>query len=459
MSFGFGVGDFVAVINLAREVRKGFAGAPEQFQQISAEYAQLNPSPDPLHLMKILYRVRNLTIVLDDVDVSLTEHDVTKAQESRLGDIRKSCRFVLEDTQKELSKYSSLESRNGSLGQQAKRVWKRLRWEPDEIRDLRIRMVSNITALNSFRLSYTSDNVTKLRESSDQQYYEKILNWLTPTDFAAQHTDAVRGRQAGTGQWLIDSPEFTKWTATKGEVLFCHGIPGAGKTILASIVVETLQTTYNKNDIAVCYFYCNFQRQEEQRLENVILSLIKQLAQAANPFPDCLKELYDRHKAKGNRPSLEEATRILHSLARSFTRLFVVVDALDECQTSDGSQRNLITELIELKRIADANVLATSRPVPYIVESFQSFVSLEIRAHEEDMKTYINGNIQHLPRFVDRNPELLEEIITGITKAADGMYVSSINLSTKLIRVGSCSQNFISTLFWERGHLERSGGP
>jgi hypothetical protein len=38
MSFGFGVGDFLAVAKLAKEIRTDYANAPDQFQQITAEF-------------------------------------------------------------------------------------------------------------------------------------------------------------------------------------------------------------------------------------------------------------------------------------------------------------------------------------------------------------------------------------------------------------------------------------
>jgi hypothetical protein len=37
MSFGFSIGDFIAAIELANKIRKGFAGAPAQFKAISDE--------------------------------------------------------------------------------------------------------------------------------------------------------------------------------------------------------------------------------------------------------------------------------------------------------------------------------------------------------------------------------------------------------------------------------------
>lgn len=41
MSFGFSIGDFITVIELASKIRKGFVDAPSQFNAISDEYATL----------------------------------------------------------------------------------------------------------------------------------------------------------------------------------------------------------------------------------------------------------------------------------------------------------------------------------------------------------------------------------------------------------------------------------
>ncbi|KAK6073153.1 hypothetical protein SCUP515_07016 [Seiridium cupressi] len=390
MSFGFGVGDFLAVIKLANEIRTVFAGAPDQFKQITAD-------------------VRNLSIVLQDVEVFTIEHDVTEAQEKNLHEIRESCR---------------LDSRGGTHRERAKRLWKRVQWEPDEIRDLRSRITANITALNAFTAANTRDNVTKLVERQDQQQRKEILDWLTPIGSAPQQSDVICRRQEGTGQWLIDSPEYAKWQTTKGEILFCYGIPGAGKTILSSIVVDDLQENYcSRTDVAICYFYCDFKRQGEQSLESVTLNILRQLGQAGAGIPGSLKVLFDRCQAKSGRPSRDEAIRTLHSVIGSFSRTFIVVDALDECQTSDSCQKELISQLIELQRLTNVNILATSRPVPHIMDRFRDYTSLEIRASKDDIKCYVNGNKQDLPGFVNDSPELLEEVTTAIVGAVDGMFL------------------------------------
>lgn len=42
MSFGFGVGDFLATIKLANKVRTRFVDAPEQFKAVSKEWVLLS---------------------------------------------------------------------------------------------------------------------------------------------------------------------------------------------------------------------------------------------------------------------------------------------------------------------------------------------------------------------------------------------------------------------------------
>jgi hypothetical protein len=60
------------------------------------------------------------------------------------------CRNVLATLDKTPQKYTELpQNCEGAVGK-AKKVWKRLKWDPDDIRDLRDRVVANIALLNVF---------------------------------------------------------------------------------------------------------------------------------------------------------------------------------------------------------------------------------------------------------------------------------------------------------------------
>lgn len=99
----------------------------------------------------------------------------------------------------------------------------------------------------------------QLVQRQDNQDQEVILDWLTPISYGAQQSDILGRRQEGTGQWLLDSPEFQQWLHGDGQMLFCPGMPGAGKTIMASIVADHLCNKYqHDSNIGIAYLFCNF---------------------------------------------------------------------------------------------------------------------------------------------------------------------------------------------------------
>ena len=205
----------------------------------------------------------------------------------------------------------------------------------------------------------------------------------------------------GTGQWLLDSAEYHSWVKNEKQTLFCPGIPGAGKTILTAITIDDLTTRFQTDpDIGIAYLYCNFRRQDEQKADDLLASLLKQLSQTRSSLPDSVKALYDQHKNKRTRPSFDEISRTLQSVAAMYSRVFIVIDALDECQASDGCRTRFLKEIFKVQTKSGANIFATSRFIPEITERFQGSISLEIRASEEDVRRYLDGHMFRLPGFV-----------------------------------------------------------
>jgi hypothetical protein len=265
------------------------------------------------------------------------------------------------------------------------------------------------------------------REATEER--EAILDWLTPIDYTSQQSDSINRRQAGTGRWLLESTDFQEWMKT-GKTLFCPGIPGAGKTILTSIVVEELNIRFqNDKSIGVAYLYCNFRRQDEQKATDLLASLLKQLTQGQSSLPDSVKSLHKSHKDRRTRPSFDEISRTLQSVAAIYSRVFIIVDALDECQVSDGCRIAFLSEIFTLQEKCQASLFATSRFIPEINEKFKESMQLEIRASDQDVRKYLDGHMSQLPRCVLRSSELQDEIKAEIIKAVDGMYVTSYILN------------------------------
>lgn len=95
-------------------------------------------------------RVRSLSIVLEDVDINLSGCEISNEQQSHLESISTNCRNVLVDLENTVAKYQELEYSGESLTRKLRRGWKRLQWEPDDVRELRGRVTANIALLNTF---------------------------------------------------------------------------------------------------------------------------------------------------------------------------------------------------------------------------------------------------------------------------------------------------------------------
>jgi len=281
-------------------------------------------------------------------------------------------------------------------------------------------MVSLITY--SYISSAVEEDIHRVKQRQDDQDRQKILDWLTPVDYGPQQSDYIRRRQAGTGQWLLDSKEFKKWLDQSEQTLFCPGMPGAGKTIITSIIVHYLYEKFRSDPtVGIAYLYCNFRQQHEQNVTDLLLSLVKQLVQEQPFIPESVTNLHTYHKCKRTRPSYDEVLEALHSVAAYYSRAFIIVDALDECQVSDGSRGRFLSEIFNLQVKTRANIFATSRYIPEIKQEFEGSILVDIRASGNDVRRYLEGHISQLPSFVLRSPDLQEKIKTEIVEAVDGM--------------------------------------
>ena len=221
----------------------------------------------------------------------------------------------------------------------------------------------------------------------------------------------------------MNSPQFSVWVRGDTQTLFCPGIPGAGKTILASIAIEHLRSAQNNEESYIAFLYCNYGRREEQTAKRLFTALLRQLAEHHVFVPEPVKRLYTTHTRKGTQPSLEEVFDTLSTVTKSCDRVFLVVDAVDEC--SVNTRREFLKNISELQNKTKARLLVTSRHVDDIERQFErqfaGHARLEIRADTGDLEKYLDGQLVNLSECVQNNPSLQRNIKERIKTAAEGM--------------------------------------
>jgi hypothetical protein len=286
--------------------------------------------------------------------------------------------------------------------------------------------------------------VHAIQQDQDRQRHHIIADWLSTTDFPAQQSDFIARREVGTGQWFLDSPEFTKWLCTPKETLFCPGIPGAGKTMMAAITIDHLMTIQS-NSIGLAYIFCNYKAQAEQNITSLLAAILKQLVQARPSITEPVSRLYEQHSTRRTRPSLEEICNTLQIVLKNFSSVHIIIDALDECSDQDGTRRRLLAKLRDLRQEADLRLMFTSRFIPDIESEFRSVPMLEVRASDADVTRFVRGQMDRLPKCVRRDHKLQGFVEDKIVEAADGMLVLSFlfqsAVSLRLCQVSTCSSS------------------
>lgn len=276
----------------------------------------------------------------------------------------------------------------------------------------------------------------KIHQDQERHARNEILEWLTPVNYDAQHHEHLSKRSPESGKWFLEHPNFQQFLNANEKTLLCQGNPGAGKTILTSAVIEHLQQRQSyygassDGKVNLAFIYFDFIRKESQRTIDIFSSLIKQLVKDEPSLPTVITELYDKDKnipaSSRSYKDIPDFSRILKRLLNNeFTKTFIVIDALDECQDSDGFLKSIFTVLEN----TEAKLLATTRPSGGVKERFKSGLFLEISASTEDVRNYIQGRLPEFTVLSDENRDMSEEIraclkneiVTTVSSAIEGM--------------------------------------
>lgn len=124
MSFGFSVGDFLAVGQLSWKVYKKCKDSPGSYAELSNEVGALH-------------------IVMKETEELFSQQEFTPQQENRLLACQQGCGGVLNNLDRLLVKYESLGTNSG-------RTFDRMGFGTHDINDIRLRLISNASMLDAF---------------------------------------------------------------------------------------------------------------------------------------------------------------------------------------------------------------------------------------------------------------------------------------------------------------------
>lgn len=255
--------------------------------------------------------------------------------------------------------------------------------------------------------------VSTVRDDASARRKAELLERICGVDYHQQHRDIIGRHQNGTGEWFLDSSTYRDWKNSSHGTLFCPGVPGAGKTMMAALVVEQLLRETHSAQRPVVFVYYDYKRQDEQTLLHTMQAFLRQVVSILPSLPKSVEDLYR------NTPSLEEIKHTLLEVLSHEKKLTIVVDALDECH--EQARFDLLNLIEQLQNKIDVNLLATSRDFHAAASSpiFSGQPSLQIKASHEDLGSYVTERAKSLRDSISL--DIRKQVVQGVVTVADGM--------------------------------------
>ena len=183
---------------------------------------------------------------------------------------------------------------------------------------------------------------------------------------------------------------------------------------------------------SVAFFYFDFRDSSKQGVRGALSSLLAQLSPKSDACCGVLKRLYSAHDAGSKQPSEDALRKCLKDMlaVQDQGRIFLILDAIDECPNSTGtpSPRENVLKLVKWLselQISHLSICATSRPEVDIEAVLLPLASHTVSLHgesgqNEDIVDYIKWFVNSDPKTQKWRKEDKELVIEKLSERADG---------------------------------------
>jgi hypothetical protein len=283
--------------------------------------------------------------------------------------------------------------------------------------------VSNHITEMALNVRETGEVVQELQLNHHEN---NIRDWLSAPDPSSNYINALEKRHQGTGAWFINGQAFSDWNGRSNSFLWLHGIPGCGKTILSSTIIEHLKSVTTSEQVLL-YFYFDFNDPSKQTLEDMLRSLLNQVYEGHSKSREPLDQLWNSRKESNHLFSKKSLRDVLLAMLSKVNNVSIVLDALDE-STTRSDLLAWLRAIIEDESFA-GRILVTARREEDIESALQRWTqpyerrSIQQDDVNDDMIAYVSHTVRNSKRLErwHRNPEVQYEIETKLVERADGM--------------------------------------
>lgn len=230
-------------------------------------------------------------------------------------------------------------------------------------------------------------------------------------------------RSIDTFKWLLESSHITTWRVDPHSKIWLHGIPGCGKTVFASAVVETLTEICHKDqNQLLAYYFFEFASREKGTNSSFLCAVLSQLVAQRKAIPDAVQRLYEENYEGIRKPSEPALLGTLREVLEETQHVYIIVDAIDECE--NRAETLEVLRKLALWNLQGLHLMVTSRSERDFEDSFQGFhqIGLEAEEHNKDIERYVRQRLLEEREWHKWSAEVQQQITAVVVEKAEDMF-------------------------------------
>ncbi|EED20611.1 conserved hypothetical protein [Talaromyces stipitatus ATCC 10500] len=269
-----------------------------------------------------------------------------------------------------------------------------------------------------------SEDLKKTSPSNAQNERREFLEWICGEKIEEVHNMVRERRIADIGSHIFSNRQYQKWASEEATgPLWIHGEAGTGKSVLVSMVIDELSQENAQKDNTVAYVYI---KGEDTALCNspsrIVSMLIKQVCWKLDKLPVQTLNYYRQCKKDARIPVLNKLVAMFMECVGSLSRIFVIIDALDECE--EKSRKPLLDFIRETSQQSNCKVLVASRRERDIFRAFSPMNPLYISRHNSDQKDIAKVVKYRVEKELGHfRPDTQEYIIQQLVKRSGNIFL------------------------------------
>ncbi|KAI0013983.1 hypothetical protein F4779DRAFT_612790 [Xylariaceae sp. FL0662B] len=269
--------------------------------------------------------------------------------------------------------------------------------------------------------------IRDVEASMNDNAKREILAWLRGKDLDLQsiHTEQCDKRAEETCDWLTATTGYNTWWGGGSpdingwrRYLWIHGIPGAGKTVLASFLIDDVAKRCESRGFS--YYYCQHQRNRDETvhlLRWIIADLSRQIERY---IPEELAQLR-KSQVFTIRGLMNCFSAISRQFEREGHRVYVLIDAVDESKAPRTQLLQVLNTIGSHRSFKNVSLLMTSREEEDIQEAMKTNDMVD--GYQLNMNDMEVNNFDFSPPYTGltmSNAEVMQAIRTYVKKQLNG---------------------------------------